>query len=153
MQPKEPPAGSPADEPFAEQDVEEMLIAWLKQKGYRVRQRIPYSDEIVDIVASGPRGDWIIEVAGENHDGYAAALASFQLGLGQLVSRMTDARGRYALAIPATENFDRVLHKCAASHGLSRLELAIITVDRNGGIRAFRSASLATILGVGEAQV
>ena len=71
-----------------------------------------------DIVAEGPDGKWVIEVKGEDSGGYTSAEMNFQIGLGQIMCRMTDKNTQYGLAFPSTTDFKKVLRKYNGSDGL-----------------------------------
>lgn len=121
--------------PFTEGRVEDALIPWLERQGYIVSKRVRVSNGIIDIAASGSDGRWIIEAKGEDKGGYGSAEMNFQMGLGQIVSRMTEASANYALAIPHTPNFERVLRKFKGTIGFEKLGITLFIIKEVGTIQ------------------
>ena len=138
--------GSP-DAPFAEAEVESLLIAYLEAGNYSIETQVQVHSGIIDVVAEGPEGRWIIEVKGEDRGGYASAQMNFQVGIGQLVSRMTDPRLRYALAFPMTPDFARVLTTYKGTVGFGRLGLWFFVVHRDGSVNRMGADELCEFIG------
>lgn len=138
--PQAPPVAEEKARPsfFAEPEVVHLLVGALKKSGYSVQTGVQVPSGIVDIVASGEGKIWMIEAKGEDKGGYTSAEMNFQVGIGQIVSRMTrDTVGssRVALAIPFTEDFKRVLKKYTGSVGFERLGLWLFLVRRDGSVK------------------
>jgi len=68
--------------PFMESEAEKILLQYLKGRGYKVRRQVPVASGIVDVVAEGSDGRWLIEVKGEDKGGYTSAEMNFQMGIG-----------------------------------------------------------------------
>jgi len=120
---------------FTESEAEGILIQHLNSNGYRVRRQVRVASGLIDVVADGPDGRWVIEVKGEDRGGYGSAEMNFQIGLGQLMSRMTHSDAKYGLAFPLTSDFARVLRKYKGSLAFERLGIHLIPVKRDGTCR------------------
>lgn len=120
---------------FREKEAEEILIQHLNSNGYRVRRQVRVASGLIDVVADGPDGRWVIEAKGEDAGGYGSAEMNFQIGLGQLMSRMTHSDAKYGLAFPLTSDFARVLRKYKGSLAFERLGIHLIPVKRDGTCR------------------
>ena len=120
---------------FTEAEAERILVQYLKDNGYNIRRQVREASGIIDIVANGPSGNWSIEVKGEDRGGYTSAEMNFQMGLGQLMSRMKQYEVKYGLAFPLTEDFIRVLRKYRDSHAFEKLGIYIIPVKKDGSCR------------------
>lgn len=129
-------------EPFTEDEVEDLLIHWFQDRGFPVKTQVSVANGIIDLVVHGQKAEWIIEVKGEDKGGYTSALMNFQVGIGQLVSRMTDPAKQYALAIPVTADYRNVVDKYIESIGPDRLGIYFLTVDRAGNVRRFEGSQL-----------
>lgn len=123
--------------PFAESEVETLLVRWLKKEGYDVETRVAVSSGIIDILVHGKNADWIIEVKGEDRGGYSSAQMNFQQGIGQLTSRMDDLKKRYALAFPLTRDFLSVVKNYQGTIGLVDLGIYLIVINREGTVKRF----------------
>lgn len=132
--------------PFTETDAENILLQYLKERDYRVRRQVRVASGIVDIVAKGPDGCWLIEVKGEDKGGYTSAEMNFQIGIGQVVSRMTDSRVRYALAFPITRDFKKVLRKYKGSLGFERLNINFFVIHRDGGVEKYDATNIQKLI-------
>lgn len=119
-------------EVFTEKEAEKILIRHLNSKGYRVRRQVRVVSGLIDIVAEGPKGLWLIEAKGEDRGGYTSAEMNFQMGLGQLMSRMEHRDAEYGLAFPLTEDFKKVLNKYRGSFAFEKLGIYLIPVKRDG---------------------
>jgi len=136
----------PTERVFREPVVEEMLIDHLKQAGYCVVTRPRVPSGYPDIVAEGPEGKWLIEVKGEDKGGYTSAEMNFQMGLGQIMTRMTDKNARYGLAFPWTPDFKKVLRKYRGSDGFERLGLSLFVVHRDGRVIRYDATGFSDLL-------
>lgn len=108
-----------------------------------VRRKVQVESGLVDLVAKKEGRTVYIEVKGEDKGGYTSAEMNFQIGLGQIISRMTDGVMHYALAAPVTPHYTRVFRKYRGSVGLSRLGLEIFLVHRNGRVEMHNAESFA----------
>ena len=136
----------PTESVFREPAVEEILIGHLKHSGYRVVTRPHAPSGYPDIVAEGPDGKWVIEVKGEDSGGYTSAEMNFQMGLGQIMSRMTDKNIQYGLAFPWTPDFRRVLKKYKGSDSFERLSLCLFVVHRYGMVKRYGTNAIAELI-------
>ena len=127
--------------PFTETEAEKILLQYLKDNNYKVRRQVRVASDIVDVVAEGPDGRWFIEVKGEDKGGYTSAEMNFQMGVGQIMSRMTDPRVSYALAFPMTSDFKKVLRKYKGSLGFERLNLYFFVIHRGGKVDKYDAAN------------
>lgn len=139
------PSGTPAD-PFTEAEVQGILVQYLRREGYETRKGVPCSSGLIDLVAKRAGRPTVIEVKGEDKGGYTSAEMNFQIGIGQIVSRMTEYRASYALAVPVTDDFLRVLRKYRGSFGLSRLGLHILLVHKDGHVEPHTPECFAVFL-------
>jgi hypothetical protein len=136
-----------ASTPFAEPEVERLLITHLQGKGYRVNQRQHVHSGIIDVAATGADGNWLIEVKGEDRGGYNSAQMNFQMGIGQIMSRMTDPDALYAVAIPVTHDYLRVLRKFKGSLGFGPLKLFFFLVHRDGKVERYDAPEMSAYIG------
>lgn len=83
----------------------------------------------------------MIEVKGEDKGGYTSAEMNFQIGIGQIVSRMTDPRINYAFVFPMTSDFKKVLRKYKGSVGFERLDLYFFVIHRDGKVDKYDAAN------------
>jgi len=132
--------------PFTETEVEKVLLQYLKDNNYKVRRQVRVASGIVDVVAEGPDGRWLIEVKGEDKGGYTSAEMNFQMGVGQIVSRMTDPGVSYALAFPVTSDYKKVLRKYKGSLGFERLNLQFFVVYRYGRVEKYEAATIGKLI-------
>lgn len=119
---------------FTEQQVEDILVDHLRARGHQVQTQVRVESGIVDIVTSDPQGEWLIEVKGEDKGGHTSAEMNFQVGIGQIAARMNDDGKRYALAVPLTSHFRRVLQKYRGSLAFRRLGLTLVVVKAAGEV-------------------
>jgi len=122
-------------QPFTERRVEDALVPWLERNGYAVKKKVRAVNGIIDLVATGPDGRWVIEAKGEDKGGYTSAEMNFHVGIGQIVSRMAESSQHFALAIPLTSDFSRVLKKFRGTPGFERLGVGLFVVDENRAVR------------------
>ncbi len=83
----------------------------------------------------------VIEVKGEDKGGYNSAEMNFQIGIGQIISRMTNQNVTYALAFPLTSNFKKVLRKYKNTFGFQKLNLFFYIVKEDETIEYHTSRS------------
>jgi hypothetical protein len=128
--------------PFKERQVEGLLVDWFRNLGYQVQTQVPVKGGIIDVVAKVRDREWVIEVKGEDRGGYASAQMNFQMGIGQLLTQMTNPAKAYALAFPATQDYGRVVEKYQGTFGAEKLGIHFITVDRDGAVNGFAGADV-----------
>ncbi|MDH5779053.1 MAG: hypothetical protein OEZ29_00475 [Candidatus Bathyarchaeota archaeon] len=133
-------------EPFTEAEAEKILLRYLKDRGYKARRQVRVASGLIDIVADGPDGRWVIEVKGEDKGGYTSAEMNFEIGVGQIVSRMTDTEVSYALAFPTSSDFRRVLRKYQGSVGFERLSLYFFVIFRNGKVEKHDALTMKNLI-------
>ena len=131
---------------FTEKHVENILIKHLNSNGYRIRRQVRVASGLIDVVAEGPDGLWVIEVKGEDKGGYTSAEMNFQIGLGQLMSRMKHRDAEYGLAFPLTRDFMKVLRKYKGSLAFEKLGIYIIPVKRDGSCQLVSSSDVLKFL-------
>lgn len=121
--------------PFTEGQVEDYLQPWLEANGYSVKKRVRVDNGIIDMVAQGQNDEWIIEAKGEDRGGFGTAEMNFRIGIAQICSRMTKQTGRkFALAIPLTAHFERLLIKHRDFTVFEKMEIWLFASDRDGSI-------------------
>jgi hypothetical protein len=124
---------------FREADVEEALYRHLEAGGYRVERGVRVPSGIVDAVATSSAERVVIEAKGEDRGGYGSAQMNFQIGIGQLASRMVDEASVYALAFPDSEHYRAVLRTFGGSIAFVRLNLRFYAVGRDGSVRTIEA--------------
>jgi len=138
------------DELFREHIVQEMVVRWLKNRGYVVVEKCvdnpaDYEDITlcrtstvfgIDIVAQKNREKWIIEVKGETKGGTAAGDVDLMSGIGQLLTYMKAENGEllYGIAIPNTPHFANALKKLRGSIAIKKLNLHLFLVEMDGAV-------------------
>ena len=121
--------------PFTEGRVEDFLQPWLEGEGYTVKKRVRVSNGIVDIVAGNHDSEWVIEAKGEDKGGFGTAEMNFRIGIAQICSRMERRLGRrFALAIPLTSHFKRLLLKHRDFTIFERMEIWLFIATADGEI-------------------
>jgi hypothetical protein len=128
--------------PFKERQVQGLLVDWFQNQGYQAQTQAPVKNGIVDVLVSVRDREWVIEVKGEDRGGYASAQMNFQMGIGQILSRMADPTKVYALAFPATKDYGRVVEKYQGTFGADKLGLYLITVSRDGAVEGFAGSDI-----------
>lgn len=126
---------------FRESKVQKLLVNHLKKNGYNVKEMHKINSGILDIVADKEDEVIVIEVKGEDKGGYNSAEMNFKMGIGQIISRMTSKHAKYALAIPLTEDYKRVLKKYKETSGFQNLALNFFVVKEDGAIKYYSSDS------------
>lgn len=132
---------------FVEREAEAILVKHLRDNGYKVAQQVRVHSGFIDIEATGRDGRWVIEVKGEDKGGYTSAEMNFQIGVGQMVARMTNPEACYALAIPWTPDFVKVLKKYKGSIGFERLGLWLFVIRRDGQVTRHDPKGVSSLLG------
>lgn len=125
-----------------EKKIEDVLVNYLKKEGYTIQKQVRVSSGIIDVVATGLDGKWIIEVKGEDRGGYTSADMNFQMGIGQLISRMTNPQNNYALAFPITRDFKRVLKKFKGTIGFELLNINFFAIHRDKKVDKYGASSI-----------
>ena len=120
---------------FREREVLSILVMYLKDNGWKVKEQIRVEGGLIDIGAEKEGKVLLIEAKGEDRGGYTSAEMNFQLGLGQLMSRMKHSGAEYALAFPLTRDFMKVLHKYKGSLAFKKLGIHLIVVKSDGVCR------------------
>jgi len=120
---------------FREREVLEILKKYLKEEGWKVKEQIKIDGGRIDIRAEKEGEILLIEAKGEDKGGYTSAEMNFQMGLGQLMSRMKDKDAKYGLAFPLARDFMKVLQKYRGSFAFERLGIYLIPVERDGNCR------------------
>ena len=120
---------------FTEAEVKEILIQFLEGNGYKIRRQVRAPSGIIDVVAEKEGKKLLIEAKGEDRGGYGTAEMNFQIGLGQLMSRMKHKDAEYGLAFPITKDFTKVLRKYKGSFAFEKLGIYLIAVKRDGSCR------------------
>lgn len=130
-------------EPFREEQVTELLYRHLREAGYRVETDVRVPSGRIDAVATSDVERIVIEVKGEDRGAYTSAQLNFQVGVGQLASRMTDHAAVYALAFPDTNDYRRVMRTFNDSLAFARLRFRFYLVDRDGTVLAIEADDIA----------
>ena len=73
--------------------------------------------------------EFILEAKGEDKGGFSAAEMNFQMGLGQLMARMTDPNKKYGIAFPATPDFIKALQKFEHSFAFKALDVYLFVAN------------------------
>lgn len=120
---------------FREREVLVILTKYLKEKGWEVKEQIKIKGGSIDIGAEKEGEILLVEAKGEDKGGYTSAEMNFQMGLGQLMSRMKYQAAKYGLAFPLTMDFMKVLQKYSDSFAFERLGIYLIPVERDGTCR------------------
>ncbi len=134
-EPKTPSHPAPGKEPFTEGKVEDLLQPWLEAQGYSVEKRVRVGNGIIDVVAHRSDSEWVIEAKGEDKGGFGTAEMNFRIGIAQICSRMEHKPGRrFALAIPLTADFQRLLRKHRDFTVFERMEIWLFVANSDGEI-------------------
>jgi len=132
---------------FKESIVQNILVNYLKKKGYNIKEMHKVTNGIIDIVADRNNEFIVIEVKGEDRGGYTSAEMNFQIGIGQILSRMTNQNVIYALAFPLTSDFKKVLKKYKNTSGLQKLKLFFYIIKEDNNVEYCDSESLVEMIG------
>ena len=114
---------------FKESDVIGVLKRGLKQDGWAVREQVKTPNGYADLAADKDGIAFLIEAKGEDKGGFSATEMNFQMGLGQLMARMTDVNKKYGLAFPCTPDFIKVLQKYEASFAFKALDVYLFIAN------------------------
>ena len=114
---------------FKESDVIGVLKRGLKQDGWSVKEQVKLPGGYADLAADKDGVSFIIEAKGEDKGGFSAAEMNFQMGLGQLMARMTDVNKKYAIAFPSTPDFIKVLQKYESSFAFKGLDIYLFVAN------------------------
>lgn len=126
---------SKAEKPFAEPLVEEFLVTWLQSRDYKVKKRVRVSNGIIDLVATHSGTEWVVEVKGEDRGNFNTAEMNFRVGVTQLCSRISTRENReYALAIPLTPKFRKVLIKQEQFEIFQQMRIWLFVVSPDGTV-------------------
>ena len=120
---------------FREHEVLSILVRYLKENGWKVKEQIRVESGSIDIGAEKEGKTLLIEAKGEDRGGYTSAEMNFQMGLGQVMSRMKHRDAEYGLAFPLTKDFTKVLRKYKGSFAFEKLGIYLIPVKRDGSCR------------------
>ncbi len=121
--------------PFTEGQVEDFLQPWLELRGYAVSKRVRVANGIIDMVAHGDDGEWIIEAKGEDRGGFGTSEMNFRIGIAQICSRRTGRVGqKSALAIPFTPQFQKVLRKHRDFSVFEKMDIWLFVARADGTI-------------------
>ena len=123
---------------YDEKNVESVMINWVKSKGFKIMPET-FKQHGVDIEAWNDkrRRYWFIEVKGyprKKPSMNAQKQEWFISALGQILKRMRQKNGKYGIAFPDFEFYERKsleLPKIARE----RLKLNIFLIDKNKKIR------------------
>ena len=117
---------------FREREVLSILVRYLKENGWTVKEQIRVKGGSIDIGAEKEGKTLLIEAKGEDRGGYGTAEMNFQIGLGQVMSRMKHHEAEYGLAFPLTRDFTKVLRKYKGSFAFEKLGIYLLPVARDG---------------------
>lgn len=131
---------------FSEREVLSILVRHLKENGWKVKEQIRVKGGKIDVGAEKEGRILLIEAKGEDRGGYTSAEMNFQMGLGQLMSRMKH-QAEYGLAFPLTKDFTRVLRKYRGSFAFEKLGIYLVPVERDGSCRLISPIDVLKFLG------
>ena len=134
---------------FRESEVLSILVKYLKENGWKVKEQIRVEGGRIDVGAEKEGRILLIEAKGEDRGGYTSAEMNFQMGLGQVMSRMKH-KAEYGLAFPLTKNFTRVLQKYRGSFAFEKLGIYLVPVKRDGWCRLISPIDVLNFLGKNE---
>ena len=126
---------SEEDVVFREREVLSILVKYLKENEWKTKEQIRVRGGAIDVGAEKEGRTLLIEAKGEDRGGYTSAEMNFQMGLGQLMSRMRHHEAEYALAFPFTGDFRKVLRKYDGSFAFKKLGIHLIAVKRDRSCR------------------
>lgn len=129
---------------FKANSVINILKRGLKQDGWSVKEHVKLSGGFADLVADRDDLSFVIEAKGEDSGGFYAAETNFQMGLGQIMARMTDKSKKYAIAIPATPDFFKVLQKYKTSFAFAALGLYLFVANSDNSCLVVPPADIAS---------
>ena len=138
--------GDKESQVFREHEVISILVKYLKENGWKVKEQIRVKSGSIDIGAEKESKTLLIEAKGEDRGGYTSAEMNFQLGLGQIMSRMKHSEAEYGLAFPLTKDFKKVLRKYKGSFAFEKLGIYLIPVERDGSCRLISPVNVVKFL-------
>ena len=131
---------------FREREVLSILVRYLKENGWKVKEQIRVKGGSIDVGAEKEGKILLIEAKGEDRGGYTSAEMNFQIGLGQLMSRMKHSDAEYGLAFPLTKDFTKVLRKYKGSFAFEKLGVYLVPVKRDGSCRLISPVDVSIFL-------
>jgi hypothetical protein len=131
---------------FREREVLSILVRYLKENGWKVKEQIRVEGGSIDVGAEKEGKMLLIEAKGEDRGGYTSAEMNFQIGLGQIMSRMKHRDAEYGLAFPLTKDFTKVLRKYKGSLAFEKLGIYFIPVERDGSCRLISPHEVSSFL-------
>lgn len=114
---------------FKESDVIGVLKRGLKQDGWSVKEQVKLTNGFADLAVDKDGISFILEAKGEDRGGFSAAEMNFQMGLGQVMARMTDPGKKYGLAFPSTPDFIKALQKYENSFAFKALGIYLFVAN------------------------
>lgn len=116
---------------------------WLEAAGYSVDKRVRVGNGVIDMVARRQGDEWVIEAKGEDRGGFGTAEMNFRIGIAQICSRMDGTlERRYALALPLTTHFRRLLLKHRDFTVFERMEIWMLIISPDGIVTALSPNSV-----------
>jgi hypothetical protein len=131
---------------FKVSNVINMLKRGLKQDGWGVKEHVKLTGGFADLVVERDGTVFVIEVKGEEKGGFYTTEMNFQMGLGQIMARMTDKSKKYAIAIPATPDFFKVLQKYKTSFAFKELGLYIFVANSDNSCLVVPPADITSFI-------
>jgi hypothetical protein len=131
---------------FKVNNIISMLKQGLKQDGWSVKEHVKLTGGFADLVADRDGISFVIEAKGEDKGGFYSTEMSFQMGLGQIMARMTDKSRKYAIAIPATPDFFKVLQKYKTSFAFTALGLYLFVANSDKSCFVVPPADIASFI-------
>jgi hypothetical protein len=124
--------------PCRESWIETQVANFLADAGYTLaKQAAGPTGGAIDLVATQAGETLVVEAKGEDKGGYTSAEMNFQMGVGQIASRMTDDSRDYSLAFPFNADFQRVLRRYRGTKAFARLRLGALVVFGPGEVRRY----------------
>lgn len=123
---------------YDEKNVEKVILKWVKSKGFKPMP-ITYKQKGIDIEAWNHRTRryWFIEVKGhprKKASMHAQKQEWFIKALGQIIKRMRQKNGKYGIAFPDFEFYEKKSLELPKI-GRSRLKLNIFLITKDKKIR------------------
>ncbi|MFA5628783.1 MAG: hypothetical protein WC958_00755 [Dehalococcoidales bacterium] len=125
------------ENPFTESAIQYMLTNYFKTQNYKISTEVPCKSGKIDLIIEKNGEKTIVEIKGEDRGGYVSAEMNFLIGVGQIISRMTDTNASHALAIPLTEDYIKVLRKNLCGFGWHKLDIKFYLVCNNGNVSLY----------------
>jgi len=131
---------------FREHEVISILIKYLAKNGWSVKEKTSVDGGSIDVGAEKGGKILLIEAKGEDKGGYTSAEMNFQIGLGQIMSRMKHRDSEYGIAFPITRDFVKVLRKYHGSFAFEKLGIYFLPVSKDGTCRIVPPADILKFL-------